>query len=131
MAHRLDVCWRQPLIRSVHCVSIDLSPERSGAIVYPAARLRKLSGSDMSKGTRFQLCMAMSVAGYHEFVQTRRPVPFIADDIMETFDDDRAKETFPLFGEVANVGQVIYFTHHQHLCEIAMTTCSSVRIHQL
>ena len=110
MAHRLDVCWRQPFIRSVHHVSIDLSPERSGAIVYPAARQRNLSGSAVSKGTRFQLYMALSVAGYHEFVPTRRPVPFIADDIMETFDDDRAMETFRLFGEMVKVGQVIYFT---------------------
>ncbi len=87
--------------------------------------------SELSKGTRFQLYLALRVAGYFEFVQSRRPVPFIADDIMETFDDFRAEEAFKLFAQMGEVGQVIYFTHHQHLCEIAQKACPSVQIHNL
>jgi len=87
--------------------------------------------SDLSKGTRFQLYLALRVAGYQEFAQSLRPVPFIADDIMETFDDFRAEEAFKLFAEMAKVGQVIYLTHHQHLCDIARRACSDVRIHEL
>ena len=75
--------------------------------------------AEMSKGTRFQLYLALRVAGYHEFDRTRRSLPFIADDILETFDDLRAEETFRLLGAMAEKGQVIYLTHHQHLCEIA------------
>ncbi|TIU90493.1 MAG: hypothetical protein E5W09_33515, partial [Mesorhizobium sp.] len=78
---------------------------------------------EMSKGTRFQLYLALRVAGYHEFAQSRTPVPFIADDIMETFDDFRAEEAFRLFADMAKVGQVIYLTHHQHLCDIARQVC--------
>ena len=87
--------------------------------------------SDLSKGTRFQLYLALRVAGYKEFVQSRPPVPFIADDIMETFDDFRAEEAFKLFAEMANVGQVVYLTHHRHLCEIARRICPGVRVHEL
>ena len=87
--------------------------------------------SELSKGARFQLYLALRVAGYHEFVRTRRPVPFIADDIMETFDDFRAEEAFRLFAEMGEVGQVVYLTHHRHLCAIAQQTCPSVRIHEL
>ena len=87
--------------------------------------------SDMSKGTRFQLYLALRVAGYHEFAQTRRPVPFIADDIMETFDDFRAEEAFRLFTDMAQTGQVIYLTHHRHLCDIAKRICPEVRVHEL
>ncbi|WP_417426159.1 AAA family ATPase [Hoeflea sp.] len=86
---------------------------------------------EMSKGARFQLYLALRVAGYHEFAQSRRTVPFIADDIMETFDDFRAEETFGLFAEMAGVGQVIYLTHHRHLCDIARSVCPDVRIHEL
>ncbi len=50
------------------------------------------------------------------------PCPFIADYIMETFDDFRAEEAFRPFGEMASVGQVI--THHQHLLEILRKVCS-------
>lgn len=87
--------------------------------------------SQLSKGTRFQLYLALRVAGYHEFAQTRSTVPFIADDIMETFDDFRAEEAFRLFGEMARVGQVIYLTHHQHLLEIVRKVCPGARIHHL
>lgn len=86
---------------------------------------------EMSKGTRFQLYLALRVAGYHEFAQSRTSVPFIADDIMETFDDFRAEEAFRLFADMAKVGQVIYLTHHQHLCDIARRVCPNARIHEL
>jgi len=87
--------------------------------------------SDLSRGTRFQLYLALRVAGYQEFAQSRRAVPFIADDIMETFDDFRAEEAFKLFAEMAGVGQVIYLTHHRHLCDIARDVCPGVRVHCL
>lgn len=86
---------------------------------------------EMSKGARFQLYLALRVAGYHEFAQSRQTVPFIADDIMETFDDFRAEETFRLFSEMAGVGQVIYLTHHRHLCDIARSVCPTVHVHDL
>lgn len=87
--------------------------------------------AEMSKGARFQLYLALRVAGFHEFAATRQTVPFIADDIMETFDDFRAEETFRLFAGMANVGQVIYLTHHRHLCDIAKSVCPDVTIHEL
>lgn len=87
--------------------------------------------SEMSKGTRFQLYLALRVAGYQEFARSRQSLPFIADDILETFDDFRAEETFRLFCQMAEKGQVIYLTHHRHLCEIARTICPSVTVHEL
>jgi len=87
--------------------------------------------AEMSKGARFQLYLALRVAGFHEFAATRQTVPFIADDIMETFDDFRAEETFKLFAGMAKVGQVIYLTHHRHLCDIAKSVCPDVTIHEL
>ncbi len=86
---------------------------------------------DLSKGTRFQLYLALRAAGYQEFVATRHAVPFIADDIMETFDDFRAEETFRVLGDMAGVGQVIYLTHHLHLAEIGQRVVPAARIHRL
>ena len=87
--------------------------------------------SEMSKGARFQLYLALRVAGYFEFVDQHGPVPFVADDILETFDDFRAEEAFRLFTEMAEVGQVIYLSHHRHLCDIARAVCPNVTIHEL
>lgn len=86
---------------------------------------------DLSKGTRFQLYLALRIAGYHEVAATRESLPFIADDIMETFDDGRAQHAFALMADMARVGQVIYLTHHQHLCDIARAACPNVTIHTL
>jgi uncharacterized protein YhaN len=87
--------------------------------------------SELSKGTRFQLYLALRVAGYHEIAQARPPAPFLADDVMETFDDFRAEEAFRLLAAMARRGQVVYFTHHRHLCEIAKAVEPSVKIHVL
>lgn len=86
---------------------------------------------DLSKGTRFQLYLALRVAGYHEIAGARSTVPFIADDILETFDDNRAAETFALLAGMGRVGQVIYLTHHRHLCRIAKDVCPNVAVHDL
>jgi uncharacterized protein YhaN len=107
-------------------------PEKDGEILIAlAAGGGSKEAAELSKGTRFQLYLALRVAGYYEFVASRQPVPFIADDIMETFDDFRAEEAFRLFGEMAQVGQVIYLTHHPHLCEIARRVCPGATVHQL
>jgi len=107
-------------------------PEKDGEVLIALARDggAKLA-RDLSKGTRFQLYLALRVAGYHELAGTRPPVPFIADDIMETFDDDRSAEAFALLAGMAEVGQVIYLTHHKHLCDIARQVCPAARFHTL
>ncbi|MFJ6327847.1 MULTISPECIES: AAA family ATPase [unclassified Rhizobium] len=86
---------------------------------------------EMSKGTQFQLYLALRLAGYEEFAMARPSVPFVADDIMETFDEPRSEEVFRLFGQMAEVGQVIYLTHHKHLCEIASEAVPAVKIHKI
>ena len=87
--------------------------------------------AQLSKGARFQLYLALRVAGYHELARSRAPAPFVADDIMETFDHFRAEEALRLFADMGTVGQVIYFTHHQHLAEIAKAVCPEARVHEL
>ena len=85
----------------------------------------------LSKGTRFQLYLSLRAAGYRQFVTQHGPVPFVADDIMETFDDGRAEETLRVLGDMAALGQVIYLTHHAHLVEIARRTVPGVRVQTL
>jgi uncharacterized protein YhaN len=86
---------------------------------------------DMSKGTRFQLYLALRLAGYAEFAATRQPVPFIADDIMETFDEPRSEQVLAQFGAMAMTGQVIYLTHHRHICDLARKAVPDVQVHEL
>jgi len=88
--------------------------------------------SEMSRGTRFQLYLALRVAGYAEFAKHRETLPFFADDIFEPFDDERSAETFGILHEMSKHGQVVYLTHHRHLCDIAKSVCGNdVKIHEL
>ncbi len=100
-------------------------------LVALAAEGGSREAAQLSDGTRAQLYLALRIAGYHEFVRNNGPVPFVADDIMESFDDDRSAETLKLLAKMSETGQVIYLTHHAHVCEIAKQACPSVRIHQL
>ena len=89
------------------------------------------AAEQLSKGARFQLYLALRVAGYHELAKSRPPAPFVADDIMETFDHFRAEEALRLFADMGRVGQVIYLTHHLHLAELARKVCPEARVHEL
>lgn len=86
---------------------------------------------DLSKGAQYQLYLALRIAGYGEYAAARPPAPFIADDIMESFDDMRAEEALTQLAAMARSGQVIYLTHHQHIRDMAVKLCPGVRVHEL
>jgi uncharacterized protein YhaN len=95
---------------------------------YGAAKL----ASELSTGTRFQLYLALRMAAYRHYADTMSPPPFIADDIMETFDDQRTRATLEQFATMSKTGQIIYFTHHRHVVELARSAASGgVTIHEL
>jgi hypothetical protein len=48
----------------------------------------------------------------------------------ESFDNSRACPP-RLLAELSEHGQVIYSTHHEHLCDIARGVCPSVNIYNL
>jgi len=80
---------------------------------------RSISAVKMSKGTRFQLYLALRLAGYGQFVADGTTLPFVADDILETFDNTRTSAALDLLGEVSLSGQALYFTHHEHVVDLA------------
>lgn len=120
------------LITRGQYTGLTTQPVKGGEVLIATQRDGQSKVADaLSKGARFQLYLALRLAGYYEFAKLRPAVPFIADDIMETFDHLRSEEVFRLFGEMASIGQVIYLTHHQHLCEIAKSVIPDVMIHEL
>ncbi|MBZ9708626.1 AAA family ATPase [Mesorhizobium sp. ESP7-2] len=120
------------LITRGQYTGLTTQPVKGGEVLIATQRDGQSKVADaLSKGARFQLYLALRLAGYYEFAKLRPAVPFIADDIMETFDHLRSEEVFRLFGEMASVGQVIYLTHHQHLCDIAKAVIPNIAIHEL
>ena len=88
--------------------------------VRPGGSIVPVSG--MSSGTADQLYLALRVAAIEDYLDRADALPFVADDLFINFDDDRAAAGFRLLGELGQKTQVLFFTHHQHLVEIARKT---------
>ena len=78
----------------------------------------------MSDGTRDQLYLALRLAYVEKQLTTHEPMPFIVDDILVHFDDGRSQATLEVLAELSTKTQVIFFTHHIHLAELAKTRLS-------
>jgi uncharacterized protein YhaN len=76
----------------------------------------------MSDGAVDQLYLALRVAAVEDYIDHAEPMPFIADDLSINFDDKRAAAGFRLLNELAKKTQVLFFTHHQHLVDVARQT---------
>src|SRR5581483_3554139 len=78
--------------------------------------------SGMSTGTSDQLYLALRIAAIEEYLDRADALPFVADDLFVNFDNQRAAAGFRLLAELSRKTQVLFFTHHQHLVEIASET---------
>ena len=78
-----------------------------------------VSVEGMSDGTTDQLYLALRLAGLEMYLETSEPIPFIVDDILIKFDNNRAIATLNALADISQKTQVIFFTHHRHLVELA------------
>ena len=87
----------------------------------------------MSDGTCDQLYLALRLASLERHLAHNEPMPFIIDDILINFDDERAAASLKVLAELSHRTQVIFFTHHRHLLELAARTFSpdSLYVHSL
>ena len=76
----------------------------------------------MSSGTADQLYFALRVASVEDYLGRADVLPFVADDLFINFDNDRAGAGFKVLGELSRKTQVLFFTHHAHLLDIARKT---------
>ena len=87
----------------------------------------------MSSGTRDQLFLALRLASMQLRCQQHEPFPFIVDDILINFDDSRAKSCLNILGNISKSQQIILFTHHQKIVDMALQIApeSPVKVHHL
>jgi uncharacterized protein YhaN len=87
---------------------------------------------EMSKGTKFQLYLALRAAAYEQVAAGGTVLPFFCDDIFETFDEGRTTAACGLLSQIGQRGQAIYLTHHKHVVDIARALCGdAVQVHQV
>lgn len=89
--------------------------------------------SGLSEGTLDQLYLALRLSILVEGVQHGETMPLVVDDILLSFDDDRAAAALRLLAEVSEHFQVIFLTHHSHLGDLATesVTAQQVMVHEM
>ena len=73
----------------------------------------------MSEGTRDQLYLALRLAALGLRRQSGVDLPVILDDVLMTSDDERAGLMLEALADFSTGSQVLIFTHHEHLLDIA------------
>jgi uncharacterized protein YhaN len=74
---------------------------------------------DMSEGTRDQLYLSLRLAALDFRRAAGVDLPIILDDILITSDDERTLAILEALSESAKVHQVMVFTHHNHIVDLA------------
>ncbi len=74
---------------------------------------------EMSDGTRDQLYLALRQATLEQHLESNAPMPFVVDDVLVGFDDKRTRACLETLAELAKKTQVLVFTHHEKVAELA------------
>ncbi len=78
----------------------------------------RLSVEAMSEGARDQLFLALRLALLAQ--RSADPLPFIGDDLLASFDDERTAHTIEMLSEFGATRQTLLFTHHRHVVDAAL-----------
>ena len=76
----------------------------------------------LSTGTEDQLFLALRIAAVEDYLARAVALPFVADDLFINFDPKRSAAGFEVLGQLAERTQVLFYTHHPHLVDVARET---------
>ena len=76
----------------------------------------------LSSGTEDQLFLALRIAAVEDYLARAVALPFVADDLFINFDPERSAAGFEVLGQLAERTQVLFYTHHPHLVDVAQET---------
>jgi uncharacterized protein YhaN len=85
---------------------------------------RSIELAAMSEGAADQLFLALRLASVETRLDGRESIPLVLDDILIRFDDERAAAALTALAELSCKTQILFFTHHAHLVELARRTLS-------
>lgn len=94
---------------------------------------RSLETRELSDGTLDALYLALRLASVGRHNETGEPVPFVADDLLLNLDNRRSLKALEVLSEMGAQGQVLFFTHHAHMVELAREAVpgGTLRVHEL
>ncbi len=97
----------------------ELGPDSKPVLLGVRPENEEITVEAMSDGTRDQLYLSLRLATLEQYLQHGETMPFVVDDILIGFDDQRTKVCLEVLAELALNTQVLLFTHHRKVLEIA------------
>lgn len=87
----------------------------------------------LSDGTRDQLYLSLRLASLLRRAEVAESMPLVLDDVLIQLDDQRASAALSVLAEVARRMQVLFFTHHARLVELArhVIPAGELSVHEL
>jgi uncharacterized protein YhaN len=87
----------------------------------------------LSEGTRDQLYLSLRLASLLHDADIAEPLPLVLDDVLIQFDDERSRAALGVIAEVAARTQVLFFTHHARMVELAREAIpqTALTVHEL
>ena len=96
-------------------VKIEDTKDGQTMVALEADGITRKALDQLSEGTSDQLYLALRIAALEDYAEAASPLPFIADDVLQTFDDPRSIATLQALVGLSQQVQVIALTHHAHL----------------
>ena len=100
-------------------IDTDTDPKGSPFILAQKADEKLLKVDELSTGPRDQLYLSLRIAALEQFMERRGPLPLVLDDLFVNFDDERTEAGLRVLDALADETQVLLFTHHDHIVELA------------
>ena len=125
--------FRQLTLGSFEALRTDEDDRGQPVLVGLRHQNRMIRVEGMSSGTRDQLYLSLRLASLQKRRESGEAMPFIVDDILVNFDDDRAKATLEALADLATGTQLILFTHHRRIAAEAekLESKTTIKVHHI
>ncbi len=106
----------------------DLGADGRARLVAVSRSRREVPVEALSSGTRDQLFLALRLATLAASLERSEPMPLVADDILIEFDDERTQATLEVLARFGERTQILLFSHHRHVADLAGSLGDRARI---
>ncbi|MGB9151728.1 MAG: hypothetical protein WCD70_01425 [Alphaproteobacteria bacterium] len=119
LLRRASSLFRDLTLQKYDGLEVDRDGDHPTLFARQANKGESVPITDLSDGTRDQLYLALRLSGVEELIAKGTVLPFVADDLFVNFDDERAAAGLKILANLSTRTQVLFFTHHQHLVNLA------------
>jgi len=116
---RASELFRRLTLESFDSLEIGYDDNDNPLLVGVRPNGMRVGSEGWSDGTADQLYLALRLASLEQHLEAREPLPLILDDILINFDNERSSATLKILADLSARLQIIFFTHHKHMIELA------------